>query len=108
MAIAQALGLNYAFLCEFEEEYSPLRDARSQVGRTGGTGGLKQAQERRREGAAKSALALPAGLMCLLRPLYCLQGGGVHGNTILSKFDFLESAVVPHRWLRIVWVVHKG
>ncbi|PSC72469.1 Endonuclease exonuclease phosphatase domain-containing [Micractinium conductrix] len=60
VAIAQALGLNYAFLCEFEEEYSPLRDARS-------------------------------------------QGGGVHGNTILSKFDFLESAVVPHRSHPVDW-----
>lgn len=41
-AIARALGLNYLFLCEFEELHSPLRDARS-------------------------------------------QGGGVHGNAIISK-----------------------
>jgi hypothetical protein len=41
-AIAQALGLNYLFLCEFEELHSPLRDPHS-------------------------------------------QGGGVHGNAILSK-----------------------
>lgn len=53
-AIAQALGLNYAFLSEFEELRSPLRDERS-------------------------------------------QGGGVHGNAILTKFDFSEAAVVPHR-----------
>lgn len=33
VAIAQALGLNYAFLSEFEEIHSPLRDARSQVSR---------------------------------------------------------------------------
>jgi hypothetical protein len=25
------------------------------------------------------------------------QGGGVHGNAILSKFDIPEAAVVPHR-----------
>ena len=25
------------------------------------------------------------------------QGGGVHGNAILSKFDVLEAAVVEHR-----------
>ena len=25
------------------------------------------------------------------------QGGGVHGNAILTKFDILEAAVVPHR-----------
>jgi hypothetical protein len=41
-AIARALGLNYIFVCEFQELHSPLRDARS-------------------------------------------QGGGVHGNAILSK-----------------------
>lgn len=29
--IARALGLNYVFLCEFEELRSPLRDARSQA-----------------------------------------------------------------------------
>lgn len=54
VAIAQALGLNYAFFCEFEELRSPLRDARS-------------------------------------------QGGGVHGNAILSKWPFSELAVVRHR-----------
>lgn len=32
MRIAEALGLNYAFLCEFEELHSPLRDASSQGG----------------------------------------------------------------------------
>lgn len=42
VAIAMALGLNYLFLCEFEELHSPLRDPRA-------------------------------------------QGGGVHGNAILSK-----------------------
>lgn len=41
-AIAQALGLNYLFVCEFHELHSPLRDGRS-------------------------------------------QGGGVHGNAILTK-----------------------
>jgi hypothetical protein len=41
-AIAKALGLNYLFVCEFEELHSPLRAAAS-------------------------------------------QGGGVHGNAILSK-----------------------
>ena len=30
-AIAEALGLNYLFLCEFEELASPLRNARSQA-----------------------------------------------------------------------------
>ena len=29
--IAQALRMDYAFLCEFEELHSPLRDANSQV-----------------------------------------------------------------------------
>ncbi|KAL4422229.1 hypothetical protein ABPG77_009704 [Micractinium sp. CCAP 211/92] len=58
--IAKALGLNYVFLCEFEELRSPLRDARS-------------------------------------------QGGGVHGNAILSKFDFADVAVVPHRTHPVDW-----
>ncbi|BDA41513.1 hypothetical protein COCOBI_02-2940 [Coccomyxa sp. Obi] len=31
VAIAEALQLNYVFLCEFEELHSQLRDARSQV-----------------------------------------------------------------------------
>ena len=30
-AIAEALGMNYTFLCEFEELHSPVRDARSQA-----------------------------------------------------------------------------
>lgn len=60
VAIAQALGLNYAFFCEFEELRSPLRDARS-------------------------------------------QGGGVHGNAILSKWPFSELAVVRHRHHPVDW-----
>ncbi len=31
MRIAEELGLNYAFLCEFDELHSPLRDPSSQV-----------------------------------------------------------------------------
>ena len=31
--IASALSLNYAFLCEFEELYSPIREPSAQVGR---------------------------------------------------------------------------
>ncbi|KAL4443466.1 hypothetical protein ABPG75_011203 [Micractinium tetrahymenae] len=60
LEIAKALGLNYAFLCEFEELRSPLRDARS-------------------------------------------QGGGVHGNAILSKYDFTDVAVVRHRTHPVDW-----
>lgn len=46
---------------------------------------------------------LPAcgcALVVTLYPFSCpclLQGGGMHGNAILSKFDFTELAVVPHR-----------
>ncbi|KAI7843360.1 hypothetical protein COHA_003056 [Chlorella ohadii] len=58
LAIAEAMGLNYVFLCEFEELHSPLRDART-------------------------------------------QGGGVHGNAILTKFDVSEVAVVRHRWVSL-------
>ncbi|CAK0749136.1 hypothetical protein CVIRNUC_001887 [Coccomyxa viridis] len=53
-AIAKALGMNYAFLCEFEELHSPVRDARS-------------------------------------------QGGGVHGNAILSRFDMSDCRAIEHR-----------
>ena len=49
--IAQALELNYAFICEFEELKSHVRTSSS-------------------------------------------QGGGVHGNGILSKFDFGSIHVV--------------
>lgn len=52
--IAEALGLNYLFICEFEECRSVLRDEHS-------------------------------------------QGGGVHGNAIMTKFDFSSWAVVEHR-----------
>lgn len=31
LRIARELGLNYVFLCEFEELYSPLRDLTAQV-----------------------------------------------------------------------------
>lgn len=53
-SIAQALGLNYLFICEFEELRSELRDARS-------------------------------------------QGGGVHGNAIMTKFDIIKWDVIEHR-----------
>ncbi|KAG1653171.1 hypothetical protein FOA52_009016 [Chlamydomonas sp. UWO 241] len=52
-AIARRLGLNYVFLCEFEELYSPLRQPSA-------------------------------------------QGGGVHGNAVLSKFDITSVEAVPH------------
>lgn len=54
VTIAQALGLNYVFLSEFEEIRSPLRS-----------------------------------------PL--LQGGGVHGNAILTKFNISDVESFPHR-----------
>jgi hypothetical protein len=60
MRIAEALGLNYVFLCEFEELHSPLRDISS-------------------------------------------QGGGVHGNAILSKFDISDPAVIEHSAHPIDW-----
>uniref|UniRef100_A0A383VN26 Endonuclease/exonuclease/phosphatase domain-containing protein n=1 Tax=Tetradesmus obliquus TaxID=3088 RepID=A0A383VN26_TETOB len=59
-AIAQALQLNYLFVCEFEELHSELRNARS-------------------------------------------QGGGVHGNAILSKFDFGGWDVLEHSHHPIDW-----
>lgn len=60
MAIAQALQLNYAFVCEFEELHSPLRDAAS-------------------------------------------QGGGVHGNAILSKYDISEVRAIEHTTHPVDW-----
>ncbi|WIA35111.1 hypothetical protein OEZ86_003596 [Tetradesmus obliquus] len=59
-AIAQALQLNYLFVCEFDELHSELRNARS-------------------------------------------QGGGVHGNAILSKFDFGGWDVLEHSHHPIDW-----
>ncbi len=52
--IAEALGMAYVFLCEFEELWSPARDAAS-------------------------------------------QGGGVHGNALLSRFDMSDARVIQHR-----------
>ncbi|KAG2483952.1 hypothetical protein HYH03_017198 [Edaphochlamys debaryana] len=59
-AIAQALGLAYAFVAEFEEIHSPLRAADA-------------------------------------------QGGGVHGNAILSKYDIIEARCVEHTTHPIDW-----
>lgn len=56
MEIARALGLNYAFLCEFVEIRSPVRSV-------------------------------------------SLQGGGVHGNAILTKFDIQDVVSVEHRYV---------
>lgn len=38
-----------------------------------------------------------------------LQGGGVHGNAILSKFHIEDVAVVEHRWGRgaRVWLLGR-
>mmetsp|Transcript_8371 Transcript_8371/g.25104 ORF Transcript_8371/g.25104 Transcript_8371/m.25104 type:complete len:379 (+) Transcript_8371:2625-3761(+) len=58
--IAESLGLQYVFLCEFEELWSPLRDQAS-------------------------------------------QGGGVHGNAILSRFDIMDVRVVQHRSHPVDW-----
>ncbi|KAK9909184.1 hypothetical protein WJX75_008403 [Coccomyxa subellipsoidea] len=54
VAVAEALQLNYVFLCEFEELHSESRDPRS-------------------------------------------QGGGVHGNGILSKFNLTDCRAIEHR-----------
>ena len=53
LEIAQALGMNYVFVCEFNELYSPLRPALT-------------------------------------------QGGGVHGNGILSRFSHCHTDTVSH------------
>ncbi|KAF5827759.1 hypothetical protein DUNSADRAFT_18793, partial [Dunaliella salina] len=58
--IAKALGLQYAFLCEFEELWSPIRDGDA-------------------------------------------QGGGVHGNAIMSKFDLYDLECVHHQYHPIDW-----
>lgn len=58
--IAQALGLNYVFLCEFIELRSTARHPRA-------------------------------------------QGGGVHGNAILSKLDINNAAVIEHRHHPVDW-----
>lgn len=33
----------------------------------------------------------------------CWQGGGVHGNAILSKFDITDVRAVPHTHHPINW-----
>lgn len=97
LAIAEALRLNYVFLSEFEEIHSPLRDARTQVG-------PKQFP------LCRSLLGLANLHFFASSPhLACCptQGGGVHGNAILTKFDITEVAVVPHRCGGSV-VAHSG
>lgn len=59
-AIAEALGLSYAFVCEFEELHSPVRTPET-------------------------------------------QGGGVHGNAILSKFDIVNVRAVEHTTHPVDW-----
>lgn len=58
--IAKALGYNYAFVCEFLELHSHLRDKRS-------------------------------------------QGGGAHGNAILSKFDLSNLRALEHTHHPVDW-----
>lgn len=58
--IAEQLGLNYIFFCEFEELHSPVRSPE-------------------------------------------LQGGGVHGNGILTKFDVSDARLVHHSMHPVDW-----
>ena len=62
--IAEALDLNYVFLCEFIEYRSPTR--------------------------AKDA-----------------QGGGVHGNALLTKLDITAAEAVQHSHHPIDWTAGK-
>lgn len=90
LAIAEALQLNYIFLCEFEELESPLRDTRSQV-----RSWLRTCSCMRNQ-----TTACHVTLSATTAAHGALQGGGIHGNAILTKFDITQWAVVEHRRAR--------
>lgn len=105
--IASSLGLNYVFLCEFEELHSPLRTAEAQVGTALTVSRLAARKVQVRILTRDSSLLLdPASE---LSPAMSnnidkataawahTQGGGVHGNAILSKFDISNVRAVEHR-----------
>ena len=70
--------MNYAFLCEFEELHSAKRATRDQV----------------RLSSLALTLIVPTQVhTCVV----LLQGGGVHGNAILTWQDLLHCRALEHR-----------
>ena len=86
LEIAKALRMHYAFLCEFEELHSPLRDALTQVQRWGSLHPSTGRLQRSRRPEINSHVSEH-------------QGGGVHGNAILSKFPLTDCRAIEHRWV---------
>ena len=109
-AIAKALHMDYAFLCEFEELRSPLRDVLSQVAtdvvlsQMKGRGLCRIYQALRCAAAQYQDVRL--GCACcvpvqhkgalLQQSVRTDQGGGVHGNAILSRYSLSSVRVVQH------------
>ena len=71
--------MNYAFLCEFEELRSAKRTPRDQV---------------RPSSLLRLRLIMPVQAHS---GVALLQGGGVHGNAILTRHDLLHCRAVEHR-----------
>ena len=103
MEIAKALQLNYAFFCEFEELESPKRSLETQASRVMATTvstaisiiNLSFSIDLQLSGPpAKSPQTTAAAR---LTRLPCVQGGGVHGNAILSRFDMQDVRLVRHK-----------
>lgn len=122
--IAEALSLQFVFLCEFEELWSPLRDEQAQVtehhilsllllrARLSCTGLLLSCKRMAIRSTHAWAAAVRAFSSSPAEGIYIFplppevrgrwwcgftQGGGVHGNAILSRFDITDVRVVEHR-----------
>ncbi len=95
VAIAEALQLNYVFLCEFEELHSELRDARSQVSSNQCHSAITTTYKAKNSAAI--AMHNTSSMPQECSDLLLLQGGGVHGNGILSKFDLTDCRAIEHR-----------
>ena len=42
---------------------------------------------------------MPSQALLTVGSTWRLQGGGVHGNALLTKFDITDARLVHHRWL---------
>lgn len=91
--IAAALHMNYAFVCEFEELRSPLRTERTQVELHFPNNSLPSSELYKAVHVCQRNMLWQVVLQRLLHG----QGGGFHGNAILSRWDFSDSRAIEHR-----------
>ncbi len=112
--IAQALSLNSVFLCEFEELRSPKRKPADQVLLEAtmcclhvlpllvclpyDVGARSACLVRQEQPSSPWNIKQTSTLSAArLEKVYGVQGGGVHGNALLTRFDMTDCRAVEHR-----------